>query len=138
MTASALLDVLTRDEIEALARACAGARCPALLALSVVGRVELTPSEPLDDQIAEAFNEHQQREGRLGPDAVTVAAEAFVRQGATVRMHASPWQLGADDALLTAQWLRGWVGAACEQRPSLAPAPRRICAAAWRRARRAS
>ncbi|MFF3397759.1 class I SAM-dependent methyltransferase [Streptomyces sp. NPDC002659] len=121
VTASALLDVLTRDEVTALARACAGARCPALLALSVVGRVELTPAEPLDDQIAEAFNEHQQRDGLLGPEALTFAAEAFVRQGATVRMHASPWQLGADDALLTAQWLRGWVGAACEQRPSLAP-----------------
>ncbi|MET7620659.1 class I SAM-dependent methyltransferase [Streptomyces sp. NPDC005408] len=121
VTASALLDVLTRDEVEALARACAGAGCPALLALSVVGHVELTPAEPLDAQIADAFNEHQRREGLLGPDAVTFAAEAFVRQGATVRMHASPWRLGADESLLTAQWLRGWVGAACEERPSLAP-----------------
>ncbi|TQK50870.1 hypothetical protein FBY35_1230 [Streptomyces sp. SLBN-118] len=120
VTASALLDVLTRDEVDALARACAGAGCPALLALSVVGRVELTPAEPLDDQIADAFNEHQQRSGLLGPEAVTVAAEAFMRQGATVRMQASPWRLGADESVLVAQWLRGWVGAACEQSPSLA------------------
>ncbi len=119
VTASALLDVLTREEIEALADACAGAGCPALLTLSVAGRVELTPADPLDAEIAEAFNAHQRRAGLLGPDAVTVAREAFAERGATVRLHASPWRLGADEAALTEQWLRGWVGAAVEQRPEL-------------------
>ncbi|OXY90241.1 trans-aconitate methyltransferase [Streptomyces diastatochromogenes] len=119
VTASALLDVLTREEIEALAAACAGAGCPALLTLSVAGRVELTPSDPLDAEIAEAFNAHQRRTGLLGPDAVTVACEAFAERGATVRVHSSPWRLGPEEAALTAQWLRGWVGAAVEQRPEL-------------------
>jgi hypothetical protein len=32
----------------------------------------------------------------------------------------SPWRLGPEDAALTEEWLRGWVGAACEQRPELA------------------
>ncbi|GAA3292854.1 hypothetical protein GCM10020295_13210 [Streptomyces cinereospinus] len=41
VTASALLDVLTREEAGALAAACAGAGCPALLTLSVTGRVGL-------------------------------------------------------------------------------------------------
>ncbi|MFJ2177753.1 methyltransferase domain-containing protein [Streptomyces sp. NPDC087851] len=125
VTASALLDVLTREEVDALAAACAGAGCPALLALSVVGRVELSPADPLDAELAEAFNAHQRRaeHGRtmLGPDAVAVAAAAFARCGATVRVHASPWRLGAAESALTAEWLRGWVGAACEQRPDLAP-----------------
>jgi SAM-dependent methyltransferase len=120
LTASALLDVLTRDEMEGLAKACARAECPALLALSVVGRVKLTPAEPLDAELAAAFNAHQRRNGLLGPDAVTAASEAFARQGATVRAHPSPWRLGADEAALTAEWLQGWVGAACEQRPGLA------------------
>ncbi|WP_329048990.1 class I SAM-dependent methyltransferase [Streptomyces violaceus] len=119
VTASALLDVLTREEIDALAAACAGAGCPALLTLSVAGRVELTPSHPLDTEIAQAFNEHQRRDGLLGPDAVTAAAEAFSEQGATVRLHPSPWRLGPEQAALTEQWLRGWVGAAVEQRPDL-------------------
>ncbi len=52
-----------------------------LLTLSVVGRVELTPADPLDAGIAAAFNDHQRRateRGRLlGPDAVAVATEAF-------------------------------------------------------------
>ncbi|MCF0082562.1 class I SAM-dependent methyltransferase [Streptomyces lomondensis] len=119
VTASALLDVLTREEIDTLAAACAGAGCPALLTLSVAGRVELTPSHPLDSEIAQAFNDHQRRDGLLGPDAVTAAAEAFSEQGATVRLHPSPWRLGPEQAALTEQWLRGWVGAAVEQRPDL-------------------
>ncbi|MFE9448439.1 trans-aconitate methyltransferase [Streptomyces sp. NPDC006739] len=119
VTASALLDVLTRAEVETLADACAGAGCPALLTLSVAGRVELTPSHPLDTEIAEAFNAHQRRDGLLGPDAVTVACEAFAERGATVRVHPSPWRLGPAESALTAQWLRGWVGAAVEERPGL-------------------
>jgi hypothetical protein len=119
VTASALLDVLTRDEITTLAAACAGAGCTALLTLSVAGRVELTPSDPLDEEITEAFNAHQKRTGLLGPDAATVAAEVFSEHGATVQLHPSPWRLGPDEAALTAQWLRGWVGAAVEQRPEL-------------------
>lgn len=43
VTASALLDLLTREEVEALAGACVDAGSPVLLALSVAGRVELTP-----------------------------------------------------------------------------------------------
>ncbi|MFF1547836.1 trans-aconitate methyltransferase [Streptomyces sp. NPDC058291] len=120
VTASALLDVLTREEVETLAAACAGAGCPALLTLSVAGRVEFSAPDPLDDEIAAAFNDHQRRGGLLGPDAVSVACEAFADQGATVRVHPSAWQLGPDNAGLTAQWLRGWVGAAVEERPELA------------------
>ncbi len=119
VTASALLDVLIREEVGTLAAACAGAGCPALLTLSVAGRVELTPSDPLDAEITEAFNAHQRRDGLLGPDAVTVACEAFAERGATVRVHPSPWRLGPGESALTAQWLRGWVGAAVEQRPEL-------------------
>ncbi|MCD9876543.1 class I SAM-dependent methyltransferase [Streptomyces guryensis] len=119
VTASALLDVLTREEIDTLAVACTGAGCPALLTLSVAGRVELTPSDPMDEEITDAFNAHQRRGGLLGPDAITVACEAFSERGATVQVNPSPWRLGPDEAALTAQWLRGWVGAAVEERPEL-------------------
>ncbi|MEU6369657.1 class I SAM-dependent methyltransferase [Streptomyces sp. NPDC046931] len=120
VTASALLDVLTADEMETLAAACVGAGCPALLTLSVVGRVELTPEHPLDEEIGEAFNAHQRRGDLLGPDAMRAACEVFGRLGASVRVRPSPWRLGAEQAELTGEWLRGWVGAAVEQRPELA------------------
>ncbi|MFE9675122.1 trans-aconitate methyltransferase [Streptomyces sp. NPDC006259] len=120
VTASALLDVLTREEVDTLAAACAGAGCPALLTLSVAGRVELSAEDPMDEEIAAAFDDHQRRGGLLGPDAVDAACEAFAGHGATVAVHPSAWRLGPDEAALTAQWLRGWVGAAVEERPDLA------------------
>lgn len=124
VTASALLDMLTSEEIDAIVAACVCAGCPVLLTISVVGRVELTPPDPLDAPIAEAFNAHQRRTltGRrlLGPDAVHAAAEAFRRYGADARLRPSPWRLGPDQAELAAEWLRGWLDAACEQRPELA------------------
>ncbi|WP_411138868.1 SAM-dependent methyltransferase [Streptomyces sp. C10] len=125
VTASALLDLLTRDEVEDLAEACVGAGTPALLALSVAGRVELSPSDPFDAEITDAFNDHQRRtdQGRalLGPDAIAAAVAAFERRGATVLVQPSPWRLGCAESALTAEWLRGWVGAAHAQRPELAP-----------------
>lgn len=137
VTASALLDLLTLDEVGGLARACAGAACPALFALSVVGRVEFSPPDPLDAEVCAAFNAHQRRStgGRrlLGPDAVDAAAEALRAAGATVSVRPSPWRLGPDQAALTAQWLSGWVGAAVEHRPDLPVQagylPRRLAAA---------
>jgi hypothetical protein len=35
-------------------------------------------------------------------------------------VRASPWRLGADDRGVLVEWLAGWLGAACEQRPELA------------------
>lgn len=124
VTASALLDLLTAEEVDGLAAACVGAGCPALLTLSVVGRVELSPADPLDAEFAAAFNAHQRRtvDGRrlLGPDAAEAAAEAFARRGATVQVRPSPWRLGPEQRTLIVQWLRGWVAAAGAQQPELA------------------
>ncbi|ONI85460.1 SAM-dependent methyltransferase [Saccharothrix sp. ALI-22-I] len=129
VTASALLDLLTADEVEGLAEACVGAGCPALLTLSVAGRVEFDPAEPLNAEPADAefeaaFNAHQRREvaGRrlLGPDAAEAAVKAFERRGAEVTTSPSPWRLGPDQAALAGEWLRGWVAAAVEQEPRLA------------------
>ena len=123
ITASALLDMLTAVEVERIARSCAETGCLVLLTLSVIGEISLTPSDPLDEVIASAFNEHQRRagdEGRLlGPDAVGFAADVFARLGAEVVLAPSPWRLGASDTALTTEWFQGWVGAACEQRPEL-------------------
>jgi hypothetical protein len=123
ITASALLDLLTADELAGLVTVCAGAGCPILLTLSVVGRVELTPADPLDARVAMAFDAHQRRTTTggclLGPDAVAVAVEEFGRLGAEVLVRPSPWRLGASEADLAAEWFTGWVGAACEQQVEL-------------------
>ena len=124
ITASALLDLLTEDELAGLIGACAGAGCPVLLTLSVSGHVDLVPADPLDSRVAAAFDAHQRRmtaAGRLlGPDAVAAAAAEFHRLGAEVFVRSSPWRLGPAEADLAAEWLTGWVGAACEQEAELA------------------
>lgn len=123
ITCSALLDLLTVEEVDAIAAACAAARVPALFTLSVVGEVTFDPAEELDDEVCAAFNGHQRRTvgGRrlLGPDAAGVTAELFAKHGAQVSVRPSPWRLGAAQAALTAEWLRGWVAAAAEHRPGL-------------------
>ena len=124
VTASALLDLLTEQELAALVEACAGAGCPVLLTLSVTGRVQWLPTDPLDSDMAASFNAHQRRatpRGRLlGPEAVDAAADGFRRQGAEVIVRPSPWRLGADETGLAAEWLADWIDAACEQQPELA------------------
>ena len=123
VTCSALLDILTAAEVDALAAACAGARCAALLTLSVIGEVRVEPADPLDREIAEAFNAHQRRSHGtrrlLGPDAAAAAVRAFEGVGAAVSVAASPWRLGPERSALTAEWLDGWLAAAAEQRPDL-------------------
>jgi trans-aconitate methyltransferase len=123
VTCSALLDILTHDEIDRLARACTTAGAPALLTLTVIGRVDLAPWEPLDNVLCDAFNDHLRGGARpagrrpLGPAAADAAAEAFRRYGATVLVRETPWRLGAGQDELIAEWLRGFVAAASAQLP---------------------
>jgi hypothetical protein len=121
IAASALLDMLTADELIRMLGACAGIGRPLLLTLTVVGRVALTPADPLDARMAAAFNAHQRRTttaGRLlGPDAVAAAVNELRGTGAELVVRPSPWRL-ATHANLMAEWFGGWVAAACEQKPA--------------------
>ncbi len=124
ITASALLDVLTEEELAGLVTLCASTNCPVLLTLSVAGRVELSPEDPFDQRVAAAFDAHQRRltdRGRLvGPDAIAFAVEQLGEPGVEVLVRPSPWRLGDAQAKLAGEWLTGWVGAACEQQVDLA------------------
>jgi hypothetical protein len=121
ITASALLDMLTADELSRVVDACAGR--PTLLTLSVIGSVGLEPADPLDAVVAAAFDDHQRRtvDGRrlLGPDAAEAAEAAFRGLGIEVQVRSTPWRLGPDRGALAAEWFAGWVEAAHAQRPAL-------------------
>lgn len=123
ITASALIDVLSQDELNRLVTTCVGTGVPTLIALNVTGRVELTPPDPLDEALRKAFNAHQRRStgrGRLvGPAAPRRMSEAFRLHGHRVLVRTSPWLLDADDEALMIEWLNGWIGAALDQRPGL-------------------
>lgn len=134
ITSSALLDLLTAEELDRLVRSCASARCPVLITLTVTGVVRLRPRHPLDELVAAAFNAHQRRSigGRrlLGPDAADVADRRFTELGRDVIGCPSPWRLGPATRELTTAWFAGWLAAACEHDPHLAPETR---AYAWGR-----
>ena len=117
---------------------CAGAGCPILLTLSVVGRVELTPADPLDRRVAAAFDAHQRRtteRGRLlGPDAA-----ARRRRGARParRGDGRPAQPLATGRPRSPAWRRSGSAAGsaprASSRPGWPPRPASTRAAAWRR-----
>ena len=123
ITASALLDMLGASELTRLVDACACAGCPVLITLSVVGRVDLTPADPLDEHVMSAFNAHQRRslgtERLLGPDAARAAVEVLSRRGLEVTTRPSPWVLDHRHSAVVQQWLAGWLAAALEQQPDL-------------------
>jgi hypothetical protein len=119
VTSSALLDMLTVDEIERLVAVCAG--LPTLLTLTVAGAVRLDPPDPRDAAVAAAFDAHQRRPvgGRrlAGPDATDVAVTTFRDHGIAVEVRESPWLLRPGPLLVA--WLEGWVAAAQEHDPDL-------------------
>jgi hypothetical protein len=124
VTAAALLDLLTADQIAAIVDAVVDAALPALFSLSVDGVVTLDPRDPDDRPIGEAFDAHQRRGGLLGPDAAAYTASLFRERGARVLEVPTPWLLdpAAGDEALVASWLEGRAQAAAEDRPDLAAA----------------
>lgn len=125
VTASALLDMMTGEELDRFVTTCARADCPVLVTLSVVGRVELSPPDPWDREVAAAFDAHQRRATGgagplLGPDASRAAVDGFGRLGLEVTVRPSPWRLaGTERSALITEWLTGWLQAATDQRPEL-------------------
>ena len=124
ITASALLDLLTGDELAGLVAVCAGAGCPVLLTLSVVGRVELIPADPLDARVAAAFDAHQRRATSAAACSARTPSRSPSRGSAGWAPRSSSGPARGDsapaEAELAAEWFTGWVGAACEQQTELA------------------
>ena len=123
VTMSALLDVLTLEEAQAIVAACVGAGTPGLFTLTVTGEVRLVPVNPGDRMFESAFNDHQRRtvDGRrlLGPDAAATVVDLFRAAGWSVRTADSPWRLDSTEPALVYEWLEGWLAAAVEERPAL-------------------
>ena len=136
VTASALLDLVTEEWLEALARRCAAAGAAALLALTWDGSVRWSPpAHPDDARTVEAVVRHQRTDKgmgpALGPDGAAVAERLFRDAGYRTRLRPSPWVLGAADAPLVEALVTGWEEAAVAVRPDEAERIR-----AWARHRR--
>ena len=127
VTASALLDMLTAEELES-GRAVAASPPRLPCAGDALGRRPGRGSAPQTPWTASSAppstttsDARPPAAPRSGPDAVGLAAELFRSLGAEVVTRPSPWRLDARNRhRLGAEWFEGWVGAACEQRPELA------------------
>ncbi|HXS80233.1 MAG TPA: hypothetical protein VN818_08105, partial [Gammaproteobacteria bacterium] len=67
VTAAALLDLVSHDWLETLARRCRTARAAVLLALTYDGRTTAKPAEPEDPVVLAMFNRHQLFDKGFGP-----------------------------------------------------------------------
>lgn len=121
VTCSALLDLLTREQIRELARVLSEARVPALLALTVDGEVLIDPSHHLDAPVLGAFEDHQHRGELAGTDAVRLAAEALQERSMIVDVVPTPWWVAEQDWArpLLERFLADRADAAAEHRPDL-------------------
>lgn len=120
VTCAALLDVLHVRELTLLAEAVERSGADLLLSLSVDGTVAWDPAEVDDSLLAQAFDAHQQREGRPGPRAPGVLTGLLQERGREVRTAATPWVLEGQDpasAPLLRRFLDERVADALEIRP---------------------
>jgi len=128
VTASALLDLVSRDWLEALVSQIAASRSSALFALSFDGRVSFEPSLDDDAAIVSLLNRHQLTDKgfgpALGPDAWQTAADSFEASGFDVRVAESNWRCDADDGAMLQTLIAGWVECAVSMAPAREPALR--------------
>ncbi len=122
VTASALLDLVSRSWLSALVDACADAARGALFALTYDGTIEWAgDADPLDALVRDAVNAHQRRDKglgpALGPTAGRAAEELFRRRGYRTWLQPSMWTLGPDEAALAGALVTGWAAAAAKERP---------------------
>lgn len=132
VTCSALLDVLTMPQLNAVCRAVIDNRVPALFSLTVTGTLGIVPIHRDDQPLLDAFNDHQRRAGRAGPEAASLAADTLRAAEFEVRCQETPWQLSAASGrAFVAEVLQERLHAAVAQYPALAQP-----AAAWLELRR--
>ncbi|WP_110658122.1 class I SAM-dependent methyltransferase [Salinicola halimionae] len=127
VTASALFDLLTPADVEALADACQNHDCAVLFALSVDGHIRFHDASGAalfsdDDRfMLAALEMHQHRDKGSGPAMGTKASyylrENFHRRDYLVREATSPWRLGPESLTLAESLLAGWRSALHEQLP---------------------
>jgi hypothetical protein len=133
VTCSALLDVLTTEQVEAVCRAVIDNRVPAFFSLTVTGGLRLSPTDRHDQLLLAAFNDHQRRAGGAGPEATTLTVNLLREAEFAVTTQETPWRLTVKSGMaFVDQMLEERLAAAVAQDPALART-----AAAWLELRRA-
>ena len=120
ITISALLDLVSENWLDRFARHVASHALPVYAALTYDGRIDLSPSDPLDAAITSAVNAHQRTDKgfgpALGPSAAAAAISRFEALGYSVVHGNSDWVIGTADQEMQLELLAGWATAARSKR----------------------
>jgi SAM-dependent methyltransferase len=118
VTASALLDLMSPDWVEALVARLAQNGIGFYAALSYDGVMQWDPALPRDEAITAAFNQHQRSDKglgpALGPDAAAATVAAFTTAGFAVTHASTPWRIDADHTDMHRELVQGIAAAAAE------------------------
>lgn len=116
VTASALLDLCSRDWMERLTARLVDLQIPFYTALNYDGRMSWSPAGQDDDRITQAFNTHQRTDKGLGPamgpDSADIIADILTDAGFLVSQADSAWNLTHDHAALQKPLFEGIASAA--------------------------
>jgi len=116
VTASALLDLVSRQWFDAFADRCRAAQAAVFIALTYAGIFDWEPTDRDDALIVDLFNAHQRTQKSfglaLGPDAADYAVACLQKLGYRTQTARSDWRLTAADAELQKLLLTGCAAAA--------------------------
>jgi hypothetical protein len=122
VTASALLDLVSRDWLAALTARVTAAGASVLWALSYTGNVSLDPTHAADSAIVALVNRHQLTDKgfgpALGPAAHSAARDLLAQAGYRVAEADSTWRCGPEAGELISALVEGWADAAREISPA--------------------
>lgn len=120
LTCSAVVDVLTQDDVEAILKTLTTYQGLGLFLLSITADWHLEPADPRDNGLAQAFAEHQRQDGKLGAEGGQTMLRAARDHGVRATHGNSPWHLiSPRDAEFTRRFLTERVAAAIEASPEL-------------------
>ena len=118
VTASALLDLVSRSWLERLADRLVAGSLPFYAALTYDGRIEIRPSHPLDAAVVAAVNAHQRGDKgfgpALGPTGSEVAISCLQARDYSAVRGAADWVIGPHDRDIQFELFTGWARAAGE------------------------
>lgn len=116
ITISALLDLVSENWLDRFTCQIASHALPVYAALTYDGRIDISPSDPLDEAIASAVNAHQRTDKgfgpALGPSAAAAAMSRLEALGYSVVHGNSDWVTGTADREIQLELLAGWATAA--------------------------
>ncbi len=122
VTASALLDLVSKTWLDTLVDACRLRAAAVMMALNYDGHIEWSTPDPWDPTVGEAVNTHQTRNkglgAALGPSASAQLADGLRAVNYFVWIEPSAWDIGCESPGLARMLVDGWVAAASEQDPA--------------------